>query len=435
MIKESACLEKLNWQDVRISVADLNPSLANSIDLVDPGCEYTIYRYTCPFGTEILKDGFLSLINSHGQFTYIYSNEMDREIQADLNYNLDSNPVTFVLKNSLEAYILHNKNTVPLYGLVPPGKLFGTWQILNPNNFHTPIGSWNMTSGARSIFLLSKISDNISFNRLKRTLNLASDKPKALHDHWHLFKEIADASSQENQWSSQVLFFSKKWFEKLDETKWLPFKAYLLENAWKSSEFVRNEFMWDLIYSQIQNDRSLRPEPYIADTVRHILAMSVGALPGFAPALTDEAGPINKLKCIFRDVYKLEYEPIIMQPYFLDKTINRTIYYSLDYPTTMRCSPKARNNVSKLDELFSVQSLLIKYLNDIAENKYNVLNTPFYEMSKSIEYSFYHSDAKNIGKILSTKALQNKDPAFKEIKNFPLSSTFLTGCIGFNFRK
>lgn len=428
-------LEKLCWADVRAGVKNLNPELADSIDRVDPGSDFKIYKYSAPFGAEIMKDGFLQLPSDKGVLAPINSGMINSEIKSDLDYNFDSNPVTFVLKNTIEAYVILNNNTVPLYGLIKPGRLFGTWQILNPKEFHTPTLLWNMTSGARSLFLLSKFSDRVSFTRLKRGYNLSAEKPKSLHDHWQIFKEISCnlKQNESNSWYSEILFFPKKWFENLNDNKWWPFKMYLLETSWKKSEFLRNEFLWDLIFSHIQNERGLRPEPYIADTVRHILAISVGALSGFSPAITDEAGPIQVIKNAMRDVYKLEYEPVIMQPFFLDKKANRSVYYSLDYPTTIRCSPKARNNTSKISELYSIQSLLFKYLNDISSNKFNVSDTPFYNLKKILNYSFFHCDNENLSDIWHPRELEAIDASFSGSDKFPSTSTFLNGCIRISF--
>lgn len=422
-------MQELTWQDVRSEVSALNPELAKVIDGVDPGPEYTIFKLRYPFGSEILKNGPLQLPDKNGNLIFIDDKDMDPGIRAKLGYNLDSNPVGFILKNSVELFIFLDASTVPLYGLIHPGRIFGTWQILNPQGFHNPVCFWSMTAGARSLFLLPKISDNLCYTRLKKAFNLDVDKPKKLRDHWNIFREIANHPDFGESWETEILFFSKVWFERLDDPAWQSFKLYLLDQAWKGSEFFRNQFMWDLIFSNIQNDREIKPDPYIADTVRHILGMSAGALPGFAPALNDEAGPVKKLQKVFREIYRTEYEPVMMQPYFLNKKDNRPVYYSLEQPTTIKFSPKSRSNISKIDELFAVQSLLNKYLLDIRQNKYNVANTPIFEASKIVEYTFFHPDNATLSGIQSHKDIQEGDPAFKGIKNFPYTSTFIAGCI------
>lgn len=207
--------------------------------------------------------------------------------------------------------------------------------------------------------------------------------------------------------------------------------------TWQGSEFFRNQFMWDLALSLIQQQRNIKPNPYIADTVKHLLAMGVGALPGFAPALDDHAAPVRRLQEIFTTIYQLQdYAPIIMQPQFfsLKQKESRPIYYSLQYPTTIEFSPRSREGSTKIFDLYEIRSLLNKYLNDIASDKLNVKGTLVYELPEKVQYDFFHTDIENYTGIRLSKEIPEEDAAFKRVlanvnKRFPANSTFIRGCI------
>ncbi len=430
-----ASMVELQWKDIRKEVAEKNAELAKIIDEIDPGPEYTLFKATYPFGSEILKRGLLYIPNAKGALVPLKSTEISVQIQEKLNYNVGTNPVSILLKNTAEIFMVLENNTIPLYGLIPPGKLISTWRILNPNYSHSPAFLWNMTAGARSIFMLPKISETAGYNKLRKEFQLQVEKPKILLEHWAIFREISNHSNFGEIWTMDILFFSKKWFQHLNDKRWRDFKIYLLEKAWQSSEFFRNQFIWDLAFSLIQRQRNIRPNPYIADTVKNLLAMGIGALPGFTSALDNNAAPIHRLQEIFSTIYQLnEYAPIIMQPHFFSSKESRPIYYSLQYPTTIEFSPKSREGSTKIFDLYEIKSLLNKYLTDIHSDKLNVSNTPFFNLPNKIQYDFFHTDIENYIGIRSSKEISKEDPTIIQTltginKNFPANSAFIRGCI------
>lgn len=224
-------------------------------------------------------------------------------------------------------------------------------------------------------------------------------------------------------------FFSKKWFENLNDSTWLPFKNYLIQQGWSGSEFFRNQYSWDLIFSIFKNNREIRPDPYVADTVKHLIAMSASALPGFVPATNDVAGPIKMLQRVFSDTYHIEYDPIIMHTGFLNYKNKNSVYYSLDYPIMAQFSPRSREKVSKITELYETMSLLNKYIKDVLSDKYNLKGTLFYEAVQKTEYHFFHPDYFKYSHILPNTKIQEGDEAFKSASNFPSTSSFFSGCI------
>jgi len=428
-------IQELTWKQVRQEFAQVNPELAAIIDELDPSSEYTLFRAKYPYGSEILQRSYLYIPDNRGGLVSLKSSQVPNSVKEKLSYNIFSNPVSLILKNTAELFIVLESNTIPLYGLIPPGKLFGTWRILNPTGNQNPIFIWDMTAGARSIFLLPKISETSGYNKLRKTFQLQADKPKNLLDHWKIFREIANHNSFDEHWETDILFFSKKWFDVMNDKKWKDFKIYLFEKSWQSSEYFRNQFMWDLAFSLIQRQRNFKPNPYISDTVKHLLAIGSGALPGFSAARDNVGGPVKNLQKVFVEVYKLtEYAPIIMQPHFFSLNEDRPVYYSLQYPTTLVFSPQSRENSTKIFNLYELKSLLNKYLSEVYSNNLNVSGTLTYSSKNEVRYDFFHTDVENHSGIRLSSEIAGEDVNFNktfygENQSFPSNSSFLRGCI------
>lgn len=437
-------MEELTWEQAREDVIRVNPEFANIIDELSPGKEYTLFKARYPYGSEILKRGDLCLPNGNGEIVPLHHPTIADDMREKLNYNLDSNPVTLVLRNSLELFANLQDRTIPLYGMIPQGKIFGLWRILNPNRSHQPVFIWDMTAGARSIFMLPKISEAEKHKKLKKTFYVNADTPRSLICHWQVFREIANHPYFPQPWYAEVLFFSKKWFEHLNDPEWLKFNYYLLKSAWLGSEFWRNQFFWNLIFSIVQKIRDIKPSPYVTDTVKYLFAISVGELPGFAPALDDSCAPIQGIQKAYLEIYDLKsYAPIIMQPSLFDMNDSkcRATYYSLQYPNAVELGPKSRSRSSLITDLYEIKSLLTKYLSELNSGQFNLEGTPLHNFIKLGGFDYFHDNAGPYYGIQESGEIPKDDDsflaAFKNSKNneFPSISTFVRGCIKISLKK
>jgi len=432
-----ASLQELTWQQAREAVIKVNPKFAKVVDEINPSKEYTVFRAIYPYGAEILKNAVLYLPNNNGELIAITDSNISNHVRESLDYNMQSNPASLVLKNSIELFITLDDRTVPsLYGLVTPGKIFGTWRVLNPQKALQSAFIWDMTAGARSLFMLPKISEAERHKKLKRAFQINADVPRTQMDHWYIFREIANHHSITTSWHTELLFFSKKWFEHLNDKAWMPFYYFLLTTAWQGTEFWRNQFFWDILFSTIQKNRNLKPSPYISDTVKYLFAIGVGSMPGFYPALDDISGPISILQNVYLDVYNLkQYAPIIMQPgmFSLQDKNCRPVYYSLQFPTAADFSPKSRDRSSIITDLFEVKSLLAKYIIDILSDKFNLNGTPFYDFTKFGKFDYFHNNVELYSDMRESAEIPLEDTSFqyKNVNNnsFPETSPFVRGCI------
>lgn len=426
------CLYKpLCWRKVRSAFKRLDPVLAAIIDDLDPNDKHFFYSIDYPFGSEIVKDGFLQLPTDKGLLSFP---SLPAFFQKEFGYNAGSNPVTFVLKNICELFVVLPNRIVP-FSIVHPGSLFGLTKIMNNNNeFYPEVKLWGMTSGARSLFLLPKITEHSSHQKLRKKLQLSMDKPQDLTDHWQIFKEITMQSNEIEKWNTTLLFFNKAWFEHFHDSSWMPFNYYIQQKMLDSSSYWRNDYLLRLLYSQIHHKYKINPQHYIADTVRYIIQICLGVLPGYIPATDDSCGPISKIQAIYKDIYNLTYAPVIMHPeYFsLQNASSLPVYASLQHNGALELSLKSSSKKTTLSDLYDIHLLLQKYQNTLKKQEIELSISALTSLGKNIQFKYFHGHVEQYLNIISTEKLTEFDPRFIEgfpDMPFPYKSHFLNGCI------
>ena len=433
-------LQELTWKDVRMRVYMINPILADIIDQIDPNDSYTFFYARYSYGDEALVSGKMFLPNENDQLVPFEDSSISQNIKNKIGYNLGTNPMTLVLKNTLDLYISLEKR-IAMYALINEGSVFGTWQVFDQkargNMIYTPIPLWDMTAGARSIFMLPKISEANAFGKLRKKYDLKSEPPKKLGEHWKIFKEIANHPTFEEKWETELLFFSHKWIESIHDLAWYKLKSYLSDAAWGGSEFWRNQFCWDLTFSRIQERRGIRPCPYAADIANHLLAMSVGAVPGFQPLIDDKVAPVRKLMEVFQDEYGSRYAPILIGPAYFNvlQSSKNSIFYTFQYQTALKLSQKSSNRSSVVTDLYNVRSLLNKYIQEIQNSELKIDGTILYELAKKITFNCYHYAADEGNKMIASNTIFKENKLFEQAMDlgendkFPKNAPFLNGCI------
>ena len=341
-----------------------------------------------------------------------------------------------VLSNAAELFIPIEDRIIP-YSVIKAGDIFGLWTIFDGLiSYCPPLFLWDLTAGARSVSMLSKISDSMSHRRLVQQFQLTKSCPKTLLDHWGIFTEIGNSPAFGEPWEAEFLFFSHQWIDHLRDKAWLPFYACLQDLAWKSSAYWRNQFMANLMWTHIQRKEGMKPSAYIADLAKHLIAVGVGALPGFGLAQDDSLGPFSRIQQAYTDVYRMQdYPPLIMEPDYFSLENGNSVYTSLQFLSAMDLSPKSNDRSSTVADLYAVQSLLKKYLRGVTEDSYNMKGTRMYEMAKSVSYEFYHSNSGDYPHILNTSAIPKRDANVANLMkkypgmSFPDMGSFLRGCV------
>jgi hypothetical protein len=434
--------KKVTWAEVRDVFRGLNSELADIIDELNPSDEHTLYIANYRYGSHILKKGKIHFPDENGNMISIQDTQVPAAIQEDLGYNYGTNPVSMILENTAEIFVNTGDRIIPLYGLIPPGKIFSTWMVLNqPNPSNCQILLWDMTAGVRSIFMLQKANEKQAHSKLRKKFHIQTECPRNLTDQWDLFKEIANHESFGKPWSTKTLFFGKKWFEHMSDPKWMRFYFYLYRTAWLSSDYWRNQFTWDMVFSLIEDRRKVKPSPYILNTARYLLGVGVGASPGFSPGKDGATGPIDRLVQAYGEVYKMKgYPPTFLTPSFFDmgSEPEKPVYYSLNFPTSIEYARKSRERSSLITDLIEVKWLLNLYISELLADDLRLEYAPLYAIAKKVSFDFFHSEATEYRDIKLNSFIPEEDQSFPNSDAstpFPTNSPFMRACIRIKNKK
>ncbi|MBA3661118.1 MAG: hypothetical protein H0W64_05300 [Gammaproteobacteria bacterium] len=435
-------LVKVYWENIRHRVAKVEPFLAKLIDELTPDSSLPLYLAYYPYGAND-ADTQSSLFPMDKGFYRITDVCAPKDIVKNLGYSINSTPLGMVLDKELECYIDLKDQGITLPWLIyTPGKVFPFSRILNQKSqrIYEPNGLLSSTAGARSVFMLPNIGSAINHSNLQRDFNLKCHSPKSLYEHWHVFKEIVNSKVVNSDWRCCVMYFAEKWVTKIHNDKsWSRLKQYLHELAWHQYQYERNRIYYDITFSMIQKKRNLKPNPYLADTARHLFATALGAAPGYVPAINNESLPYQLLQNIFVSSYGLKkYFPTIMKPsHYCFETDNFPIYYSLQNPSTHVFSPKSREVSSTLSEMRELQHIMRIFLDELSQNDSVCRDTIIGKVAQEVQFQYFHNKVDRHGVINSSEQLEKIDRRFNKnhhkFKNsgakFASDAPFVRGCI------
>lgn len=368
----------------------------------------------------------------------IDNKEIESHIRNDFNYSGTGLPAGLVLKNTAHESVTTSNQILPL-GVVYPGSIFALWKNLDTDHSFHPIKMFTITAGARFICMLPNISDLSLHKNLKRDFNVKQPPPKTLFDHWEIFKSIVFHPSSKCTWTTDLLFFSEKWFEKIkSDSAWYKLRLLMLESAWRKSAYERNLMFYNLAFSRAQANRNLKPNPYLADTTKHLMMIAAGTVTGFGVTTDDSNAPISIIQDAYINSYGLkDYIPTMFTPthFLISSKENSIVYYSLAWPTTLEFSPKSRKETSILRDLAEIRHLIITFMDEIKKNRLKVEDTILGHIASMVEFEFFHSKNDKLGEIKMTSEMVRFDPKLlwptsqNKCRQFADSGALIRGCI------
>jgi hypothetical protein len=436
--------EQVTWGQVRNEVAEVNREFARIIDDLNPGKKYWLGKATYPYGSLVMQRSVLMLPNAKGQIVPITDSSLDSKIREGLSYNVQSNPVSLILKNTFEIYLPLEDRTITLSGLIYPGTAFGAWRVLNPKNAQHPAFIWDMTAGARSVFMLPKITDAQKHMQLVKAYKLSASAPSSLMKHWEIFRELANSHGFKSPWTAEILYFPQQWFNHLTDIKWKPFYYYFQDSSWDSTELWRNQFIWNLIFSLILKNYGTRPNAYIMDTVKYLLYMGIGSAWGLAPARNNLAGPFMEIQRIYTKEYEIkDYPPIIIQPdmFNINNSKQHPIYYSLQFPNAAEFKPSSRVRASNISDLHEIRSLMLRYEQELLADRFNTAQTVLGDVFHHVQCDYFHNGVELHSGMRNSSEIPKEDKGFLKTldgvlyKDFPDTCSFVKGCIRLSHKK
>ena len=433
-------IEVLEWSQVRQRV---NPKLAKIIDEFHPSKQHSFVKIRYPYGVDIKRKGKFLLPTEN--YTLKPFNEYPTpSIKKLLNYN--AAPIAVILDKYIEVYIQSpDGRTVP-YKIFGPGVTFGVWEIMEMPKIILRQGwSWSISAGAKTIFLLPKISDTAGHNRLKQKYGIKSYLPDSIFGHHEIFTELAQANREEHPWFVELLVFSAKWFEPQEKNiGWVKLQLYWAQEAWHQMLHWSNKVYFDLSWETFLlelNQRKIKMDTYLLDTLKHLISIAFGIIPGFKIAGDESAAPTKLIEQCYINDYGLKiYAPVIMQPAFLQ--INHrddAVYYSLQIPTLPQKLPIIKNFTSTMRLIRELKNLLEIFLETANKWPEPLAKTGRYDFLKHITFDYFHSDFDKLKSIMPIDAMLKADPTLRKHEKlypdrlFPENGSFLKGCIKVSF--
>lgn len=432
--------EKLTWAQARDEIKSVCEELSNIIDEISPSNNLKFIKVKYPFGAKIINNGLLNLPTNKGELQPLTDTRLPQDIRNELSYSLV--PLGVIVKNGIEVHreIEDRVFSIASWG---QGLDIGIWEYLG---WTTP---YSITSGARSLYMVPRITLTSSHKKLKRDYNVTSPPPKRCYDHWKLFTQIANSKNFPNKWYCEIIFFCSDWLKNLQQHGniknggWEKLHNFLIKKNLQHSEYGRKrsifEIVWEL-FSRSLNVAGLRPNPYVIDTLKHLVFIGTGGSPGSAPNTgSTELGPVPDLQKIYIDCYGLkDYLPTIMQPQYFSSTQDSIpIYYSLQSPTLLESVPKSRNLTSIVDNVRELKELTDHFLNEAFDEHLKIANTSINYMISKLQFDFFHEEAYAYGKdIRPSNEMPIKDnrllyspTATNSDKKFADTSSYLHGCV------
>ena len=257
----------------------------------------------------------------------------------------------------------------------------GVWEAFGPP------APYSVSSGARSLIMAPKITDTESHKRLKEKFSLRAVSPRTLFDQWNVFVELAKQAPK--PWESKILFLNSKWLEpKNKNLAWLKFYSFLQNRAWQHTEYARYksvfEVNWKNFIQTLQN-KDEEFDPYLIETLRHLIFVGQGILPAFGAVGHDEIhGPINFLMTAYIKNYGLKnYVPTLLAPCHFNRTYKDSpVYYSFQNPTLLDSIPKMKSFSSAVDDMRNFKHLMEYFEDEVLGKKFNFGNGHLYQISK-----------------------------------------------------
>jgi hypothetical protein len=426
------------WLDFREDVQKSDPELFRLLEAIEPNKKYKLIKAKYLYGEKITDFGTICVPNKDGKLVRLDDRSVAPELYEKLSYC--PTPLILQLTNASEVFVELEERIVPL-NVFSPGDLYGLYEILVPFTGCPAVPCWSITSGGRSVFLAAKIADSIGHNNLRTEFkNVPRQPPKRILDQWQTIKAIANSETLSNPWSSEILIFTRDWFnkERKDDINWLNLYIYLYKKAWLQSRSNRVQVEYSIMWESFAKavcKRNLKPNSYIVDTTKHLLLLTTGTTPGFSVAdPTDEKLlPIKLVENAYKNVYGLnQIAAIIMQPQILAAGSNsKPIYYSMAYATLLHGTPSIRKTSNILSEVREVKTLMLT-LESVLQSR----NEKIYETIKNIKLEYFHSDDDYFGDIQNSQIIAETDSLiasaldsrFKNQK-FPAYGPFFRGCI------
>ena len=321
--------EILSWKDIKNEIKHHNPVFFKLVEAINPPKQLKLIKATYLYGQIIVDEGRINIPNQKYELVSIANPQFPKELRNLLDYS--PIPLGMLLNKSSEVYVEANERVVPL-NVLDPGSFFGLFETLSVLAQCSSTSIWSVCAGARSAFMVPRITDANCHRRLRKELNLTLGVPKTPAEHCDIFSQINLLQPEDKQWKSQVVYFTKEWIDLLkNDAAWKDLQIYLLKLGWSFAQYTMDDTavrkIWESLAAVIAKKR-LRPRTYLVDTVKHLIYIGIGSLPGFRAAdLSETVIPSYCIQDAYINIYGLkDYIPLIIHPHICAVRVSRFLF-------------------------------------------------------------------------------------------------------------
>jgi len=404
-------IENTSWSDIKSEVKILNKIL---FDVIEDNPELT------PESLQIYKYQFGEVVGDH---KYFYSPESTATKNTIV-------PFTMVLDKYFEMHINLSSTELP-WKIYKPGDIFPYSRFLTINNYYEPRNILTMTSGVKNgFFLINKIADKKSHSSLCKKNNIDTPPPKTFSAHHDVFKALA--SSSNNKWLGKLLIFPETFIKKAKKNH--DFREMIFNVSSLDHIFKKNIKAYELFLHQLFIEDKYTSSSFVRDSIKHLLYLSCGDVPGYFPTLNSQYAPIQLLMDAYINDFKSKSCPIFMAPDFLKPfTSLNTAYYSLSKPDYLF----KRDNISSQAKVTkTIEDGFNSIINKVVDSNFST-NTVFAMASNFSKIkSFYKSHSNpNTMNDNNIEDINFIDICKKYNLPFPENSTFLNNCFSIAYKQ
>ena len=295
----------------------------------------------------VISYGYGKLIVDRGQFKSPCApedcgscNALHKNLYQENSYT--PIPLSAILDGCVEVFIEYpHEDGPPRHAplrIMRKTETFGVFETLDRVlNTAAVKPSWNVSSGARSIWIIAPTGDTRLPRELGKLLqtNIAWNAER--HPHWKLVESVV---RNRHDWNTEILVFPKSLVDSIRKAPAL-FNA-LLQIGWKQSSRLRHIATEDAdlreaVHRALKMYNLPQGELFQYVTIRHFLDVIRGEASVFqaSDGGASQAGPFDAfngyLKTALRSMH-LDYCPVVMQPASLEKP-GEIGYYSLRCPS------------------------------------------------------------------------------------------------------
>lgn len=443
----SELIKGLTWNEIKEDIKPIDKKLYNIIEGIAPDDSYKLYKVQYSYGVIIYDKGTFYLPASKNQYQPLKTNNsiFTKNLKSDLGYQ--AIPLGLLLNKCFEVYSIIEDEIFPL-AFRRPGLELGIWETFAPSSPYT------VSAGSRNIFLLPKISE-ASGHRKLRPLGVTKPKPIRAHKQWDIFKQLANHHNFSEDWTCEILFFSKEWINSMKEDPdWVYFYNYVMQKGWQHISLnslsdplktqLVHDSVWDNFLAFLNKKNIPHPSNLTALTFKHLIAISSGVLPALKPLKAGDykvCGPMTEIVKIYLKTYGLkQHIPTILHTDYLDPSTKDPVYYSLALPTSQKAASQSHKINSLKKELSELITLIDRFMEALSANKLGDSGEHLRSLFSHIQLDGFHVDHDIDYGIYPVEDLAKEDPNLlyspfnMKDKTFCKTSAFVKGLIRISYK-